>query len=158
MNDPPPVSIILTKMGIPHQVFVHKGPLLSLEQAAGEREQRPEQIVRSILFRVSQGKYVMVLTAGPKQINWKTLRKHLGANRISMASKEDVLRVTGYKLGAVAPFGLAQSLKILVDHSVWGQKIVSMGSGVRGTAIIIKSADLIEALGDHEIGDFVSSK
>ncbi len=154
MTELTPVSIALTEKGIPHEVFVHPGPLKSLEQAAEERAQRPEQIVRSILFRISKGDYVMVLMAGPRQIDWKSLRKHVGKNRISMASKEEVLSVTGYHLGAVAPFGLPKPLKILVDHSVLGEDIISMGSGIRATAIILKSTDLLQALGDYEIGDF----
>ena len=152
--DPPPVSLYLAQKAIPHQVFIHPVPLHSLEQAAEERGQRPEQIVRSILFRISKGKYVMVLMAGPAQINWKTLRKSLGANRLTMASKDEVLNVTGYQLGAVAPFALAQPIKIFVDHSVLKQKIISIGSGIRGTAIILKSADMIQALVDYEIGNF----
>ena len=152
--DPPPVSRILTQKQIPHQVFIHHESPNSLEQAAEERGQRPEQIVRSILFRISKGIYVMVLMAGPVQINWKTLRKNLGENRLTLASKEEVLNVTGYQLGAVTPLGLTQLIKIYVDRSVLEQQTISIGSGIRGTAIILKSADLIRALGDHEIGDF----
>ena len=157
MNQHLPVSSILIEKGIPHNVFVHPGPLHSLEQAAEERRQLPEQIVRSILFRVTEGQYIMVLMAGPEQINWKTLRNHVGANRLTMASETEVLSVTGYQLGAVAPFGLAKPVKILVDRSVLDQQIVSIGSGVRGTAIILQSADLIRALGECEIGEFGSA-
>ena len=156
MIAPPPVSLTLNELGIPHEVFVHPGPLNSLEQAAEERGQRPEQIVRSILFRVSKGDYLMVLIAGPNQIDWKILRQHVKTNRITMASKEEVLSITGYPLGAVAPFGLPRPLKILVDRSVLEEQIISMGSGIRGVAVILKSADLIEALGEHELGDFGS--
>jgi Cys-tRNA(Pro) deacylase len=154
MPDIPPVSTALTDKGIPHEVFVHPGPLRSLEQAAEERNQRPEQIVRSILFRVSKGEYVIVLMAGPEQIDWKTLRHHLETNRVTMASKEEVLRVTSYQLGAVAPFGLPQPLRILVDRSILAEEIISMGSGIRGVAIILKSKDLIQGLENFEMGDF----
>lgn len=154
MNQPPPVSIALDDLDIPYEVLEHPGPLNSLEQAAEERNQRPEQIVRSILFRASKGEYLMVLMAGPRQIDWKTLRKHIGTNRIRMASKDEVLSVTGYQLGAVAPFGLPEPLKILVDSSILNEEIISIGSGIRSTAIILKSTDLILALGDIEIGDF----
>jgi Cys-tRNA(Pro)/Cys-tRNA(Cys) deacylase len=153
-TEPPPVSVALSQKGILHEVFRHPGPLRSLEQAAEERSQRPEQIVRSILFRVSKGDYLMVLMAGPEQIDWKTLRKHVGSNRLTMASKEEVFSVTGYPLGAVAPFGLPHPIKILVDNSVFQEEIVSMGSGIRGVAIILKSADLIRALGEYESGNF----
>lgn len=154
MNQPPPVSIALDELDVPHEVFAHPGELRSLEQAAEERNQRPEQVVRSILFRLSKGEYLMVLMGGPQQIDWKILRQHLGTNRLTMASKEEVLSVTGYQLGAVAPFGLPQPLKILVDLSILDEEIISMGSGIRGTAIILKSTDLIQALGDCEIGVF----
>ena len=99
----PPVSIALTQTGIPHTVFRHAGQLHSLEQAAKERGQRPEQVVRSIVFRCAEGEYLMVLIAGPQQIDWKMLRHHLGRSRITMATPEEVLEVTGYELGAGAP-------------------------------------------------------
>lgn len=158
MTKNPPVSLVLTDMGIPHEVFVHPKSLHSLEQAAEERNQRPEQIVRSILFRLSKGEYRMVLMAGPGQIDWKTLRQYVGTNRLSMASQEEVLSVTGYPLGAVAPFGLLHPVKILVDHSVLNEEIISMGSGIRGVAIILKSTDLLTALGDYELSDFGTNK
>jgi len=156
MTIQPPVSTALAALGIPHEVFVHPGPLHSLEQAAAERGQRPGQVVRSILFRVSKGTYLMVLMAGPGQVDWKTLRQFVGTNRLTMASPEEVLEVTGYPLGAVAPFGLPRPLKILVDRSVLSEEIVSMGSGMRGVAIVLKSIDLFTALGDYELGDFGS--
>ena len=88
----PPVSQALTDMGIPHRVFRHPGPVKSLEQAAAERGQLPEQIVRSIVFRLSADEFVMALMAGPQQIDWKALRRYLGEKRLTMASEEEVLR------------------------------------------------------------------
>ena len=154
MDNIPPVSVALTEKGISHEVFVHPGPLRSLEQAAEERGQRPEQIVRSILFRIAEGQYCMVLMAGPTQVDWKILRQHLGTNRLTMATKDEVLAVTGYPLGAVAPLGLSNPIKIMVDHSVEQEEIISLGSGIRSVAIVMKSADLLKALGDFERGDF----
>jgi Cys-tRNA(Pro) deacylase len=141
-------------MGIPHQVFVHEGPLRSLEQAARERNQQPEQVIRSLVFRLAEGAYVMVLVAGPAQVNWKALRKYLGQSRLTTASEEEVLAVTGYSRGAVAPFGLPQPLRILADESVFARPELSLGSGVRGTAIILSRANLKRALGDVEVGQF----
>jgi Cys-tRNA(Pro) deacylase len=152
-----PVSQTLTEKSIPHTVFTHPGPLKSLEQAAKERQQRPEQIVRSILFRVRKGEYIMVLMAGPQQIDWKKLRQFVGTNRLTMATKEEVFNVTGYPLGAVAPFGLPVPIPILVDQSVLDESIISMGSGIRGTAIILDSHDLLKGLGEYQIGDFSSN-
>jgi hypothetical protein len=51
MSNPTPVSQALAQMNIPHREFCHPGPVSSLEQAAAERGQQPEQVIRSILFR-----------------------------------------------------------------------------------------------------------
>ena len=150
-NNIPPVSQALTKMNIPHRVFRHKGPIRSVEQAARERGQTPDQVVRSIVFRLAKGEYVMALMAGPGQISWSALRHYLERSRVTMASKEEVLSVTGYQLGAVGPFGLPQPMRILVDESVPTLKELSFGSGERGVAIMMRGKDFMRALGEVEI-------
>ena len=149
--DQPPISIVLKNLGIPHKVFRHATPVTSLEQAASERGQRPDQIVRSILFRVRDGEYAMVLMAGQAQISWKILRKVMGRSRISMATEDEVLSVTGYRVGTVGPFGMKQQVRVILDAGVMNEDVVSIGSGMRGHAIILKSSDLMKALGKAEV-------
>jgi Cys-tRNA(Pro)/Cys-tRNA(Cys) deacylase len=159
----PPVSLALDELNIPHHTFTHPGPVKSLEQAARERGQRPEQVVRSILFRTGEDEYLMALVAGPAQISWKALRSYLGQSRLTMASKEEVLEVTGYPIGAVGPFGTtrplsgAGSIRVLVDTSVFAEEEISLGSGIRGTTVILKSADLKRALGEVEVVDLLET-
>jgi Cys-tRNA(Pro)/Cys-tRNA(Cys) deacylase len=161
MNESPPVSVELEKRDIPHTVFTHAGPVKSLEQAAMERGQRPEQVVRSILFRTGEDEYLMALVAGPAQISWKALRAHLGQSRLTMASEEEVLAVTGYPIGAVSPFGITGihagtgTLRVLVDPGVFAEEHISIGSDIRGTTIIMKSNELHRALGDVEVVDLL---
>jgi len=156
MSERLPAARALDAMQIPYRMFKHPGPIASLEQAARERHQAPDQIVRSILFRVSESEFVMVLIAGDRQVDWKTLRKYLGQSRVTLASEEQVLRVTGSERGGVSPLGLPAPLKILADESVFANEEISLGSGVRGTTIILQAADLRRALGDVVIGKFAS--
>lgn len=150
----PPVAQALTNLHIPHRIFTHAGPVSSLEQAAQERGQRPEQVVRTILFRLRPDQYALVLMAGPAQVSWKALRRHFGQSRLTMASEEEVQMVTGYAIGAVAPFGLLRPLPVLIDEQVLAQAEVSIGSGVRGTTVILQVADLVRALPAAIIGPF----
>jgi Cys-tRNA(Pro) deacylase len=151
-----PATRDLASRGVAFRIFRHLAPVHSLEQAARERGQHPDQVIRSILFRVSQDEFVMVLVAGEEQVDWRTLRGYLGRSRLTMASEEEVLQVTGYPLGAVTPFGLPSPIRILVDETVFArQGEVSIGSGVRGAAIILDVEELRHGLGDVEIGRFV---
>jgi len=88
-----PVSRALTALNIPHRLFRHPGPIHSLEQAARERGQSPDQVVRSLVFRAAKDEYFMVLVAGARQVAWPTLRRYLGQSRSESARRklEEVL-------------------------------------------------------------------
>ena len=153
-----PVSTRATQaldlLSIPYRIFEHIHLPGSLEEAARERGQSPGQVIRSILFRYQKEKFFLVLSAGPGQISWRKLRAHMEASRISMATEAEVLTITGYAVGTVSPLGVAQSIPILADASIFTQEEVSLGSGLRGVAIIMKSSDLKRALGKIEVGQF----
>lgn len=147
----PPASIALEKLDIPHQVFRHETPVTSFEQAASDRNQRPDQIVRSILFQIRPEEFLMVLMAGRDQIDWRKLRQLVKRSRVRMATEEEVLEVTGYRIGTVSPFGLKNPVKVLIDESVLKEEEISIGSGIRSVAIIMKSADMRRALIESEV-------
>ena len=149
------VTRYLDQKKIPYRLFQHHGTIRSLEDAAEDRGQRPGQIIRSILFRLAHGEFLMVLVAGPQQISWRTLRSYLDVSRLTMASKEEVLVATGYQIGAVSPFGLPHPIRILVDENIFLEKEISIGSGVRGLAVIMDRDDFLNAIGVFERGHFI---
>jgi prolyl-tRNA editing enzyme YbaK/EbsC (Cys-tRNA(Pro) deacylase) len=155
MDDAPPVSRELRILGIPHRVHRHAAPVTSLEQAARERGQHPQQVVRSIVFRLGEDRFIMVLAAGPGQISWKRLRQHVGQTRLTLATAAEVLRVTGYRIGTVSPIGLRQPLRILLDRGVLAVAEVSLGAGVPNTGIILTSEDLLRAIPGAEMVDLL---
>lgn len=151
MSDATPVTNALDAKEVPYRLFRHPGPVRSLEQAAEERNQQPEQVIRSLLFRLAEDDFVLVLIAGAQQVSWRALRRYLDQPRLTTASKEEVKRVTGYELGAVSPFGLPSPLRTLVDEGVLRPEEVSIGSGERGATVILRTDDLMRALGDVEV-------
>lgn len=153
--DATPVTRALDAANIPYRFFRHPGQVTSLEQAARERDQNPEQVIRSIVFRQAKDEFVMVLIAGPAQVSWPALRAYLGQSRLTMADQTQILEMIGYPIGAVSPLGLPNPMRILVDRSVLQESEVSIGSGVRDTTVILRSSDLMEILGSAEIDDFV---
>jgi Cys-tRNA(Pro) deacylase len=150
-----PVTQALDQLGIPYRFFSHPGPVHSVEQAARERGMQIDQVVRSIVFRLGEGEFVMVLAPGEHQINWPALRKYLQRSRLTLASEEEVLQVTGYKLGAVSPFGLPHPMRILVDCSIFNQSEISLGSGLRGSTVILSMDDFRKALSQAEVVDLI---
>jgi prolyl-tRNA editing enzyme YbaK/EbsC (Cys-tRNA(Pro) deacylase) len=149
-----PAGQVLAALDIPFIEFKHNGLVTSIEQAAAERNQEVSQVVRSILFRCSEGDYFMVLVAGKGKISWKALRQHYKRSRLTTASPAEVVEVTGYELGTVNPFGLPVEIPLILDESVLAQPSVSLGSGVHGTAIMITTKNLLKALKKYDTGKF----
>jgi prolyl-tRNA editing enzyme YbaK/EbsC (Cys-tRNA(Pro) deacylase) len=64
------------------------------------------------------------------------VRKHLGARKISFASMDIAVSLTGMEYGGVTPVGLPSDWPQLVDSSVVDQERVIIGSGIRGSKIL----------------------
>ena len=140
-----PVTRALKALGIPYRLHLHAQPPRSLEQAAAERGLQPAQIVRSLLFRLPAG-FVLVLAPGGCRVDWRALRHTLGVRRITTASAQEVEAVTGFPPGAVSPFGLRRPLPILAERSILEHEIVSVGAGIPHAGVILRRADLVQAL------------
>jgi|APFre7841882724_1041349.scaffolds.fasta_scaffold07199_3 Cys-tRNA(Pro) deacylase len=138
-----PATRALDQLGIPYQVHVHAGPLHSLEQAAAERGLAPEQLVRTLLFRLEDGEFLLVLMPGARQVSWPKLRQHLGVSRITTANREQVVSVTGYPPGMVSPFGLPRRLRILADSGILVHERLSLGAGAPNAGLILARDDLL---------------
>lgn len=137
------VTQALDAAGVDYRLHLHDRPIRSLEQAAAERGLRPEQIVRSLVFRLEDETFVLVLAPGPEKVAWPALRRALGVTRITTASAEEVLRATGYPPGAVSPLGLASPLRILADRRLLAQERVSIGAGIPEAGVELRSGDLL---------------
>ncbi len=138
-----PVTRMLTELGVPHTLHIHKNPLRSLEQAASERGLEPDQIVRSLLFRLEGQRYVLVLVAGPGKVSWPKLRSALGVRRLTTAKEREVEAVTGFEPGAVSPIGLKSTLHIIADRGMLEQETISIGAGIRNAGVILLRDDLL---------------
>jgi Cys-tRNA(Pro) deacylase len=138
-----PATRHLDRLGIPYRVHVHAEPIRSLEQAAAERGLAPDQVVRSLVFRVESGEFVLVLMPGARQVSWPKLRRYLGVSRLTTASRAQLFSTTGYPPGAVSPFGLPNPMRILADQSVLLPATLSLGAGAANAGLILARDDLL---------------
>ncbi len=64
-----------------------------------------------------------------------TVRKSLGARKVSFASAEDTLALTGQEIGGVTVFGISEEIPIWVSPSVLERDWVIVGAGTRSAKI-----------------------
>lgn len=65
----------------------------------------------------------------------KTVRKKLGARKVSFADPDETKRITGMELGGVTPPGLPADLPLWVDARVMERPFIILGAGTRSAKI-----------------------
>lgn len=143
----------LDAAGIQYRLHEHNHPVRSVVQAAEERGMSPDQIVRTLVFRLEADVFVIVLMPGPGNVSWPKLRHYVGVSRLTMASREEVLHVTGYVPGMVSPFGLPGKVRMLADQRLRNLDQISTGAGLPNAGLILHRRDLETVLA-LEYGDF----
>ena len=78
----------------------------------------------------------MVLATDRADVN-KTVRKHLDVRKISFASMDEAVSRTGMEYGGITPIGLPEGWPILVDEAAVRPEWVVIGSGIRGSKILL---------------------
>ncbi len=137
----------LDEAGIPYTVLQHAHKAKNVEQAAAERGMPASQIVKTILVQRPRG-YALALVRGDQRLSLKKLARLLGDKQVEMAPPQDVPRITGYQIGAVAPLGLRRSdIPIFVDETLLEQDQVSISAGRHDAGLLLGTKDLLRAVG-----------
>jgi len=84
---------------------------------------------------------VMVLASMRADING-AVRRHLDVRKISFAPMELAVSLTGMEYGGITPIGLPAGWPVLVDEAVVAAGDVVIGSGIRGSKVLLPAAEL----------------
>jgi prolyl-tRNA editing enzyme YbaK/EbsC (Cys-tRNA(Pro) deacylase) len=84
---------------------------------------------------------VLVLATDRADVNG-VIRKHLGVRKISFAAQDDAVGATGMEYGGITPIGLPADWPVLVDEAVAQAGPVVIGSGIRGSKLLVDGAEL----------------
>jgi len=70
------------------------------------------------------------------------IRRRMDVRKVSFAAMADAVAATGMEYGGITPIGLPASWPILIDAVVAAAGPVVIGSGIRGSKIVIDGAAL----------------
>ena len=132
------------ELGLGVEVRRH-GRVSSLAEAAAARGVEPSALLKTLVVRLSDDDFRLVLVPGGRKIAWPPLRELWGVNRTSMPDADVALAVTGYPRGTITPLGTRTPLPVVADASIAGT--VSIGGGAHGVGLTVDSAALVDALG-----------
>ena len=140
----PAIEAVATR-GVSHRV-VRTERAGTAEEAARLQGIPLPALLRTIVVRRGDDDYLFVLVPAGRRFDWPKLRAHLGVSRLSLPDAEEARDVTGYERYTITPFGASRAWPVIVDESVMGQPIVSVGGGGFGINLHLAAGDLVSAL------------
>ncbi|SEQ53945.1 YbaK/EbsC family protein [Microlunatus flavus] len=90
----------------------------------------------------------LVLATDRADVN-KAVRHQLGVRKISFAPMDEAVERSGMAYGGITPVGLPAEWPVLVDDAVVDQPWVVVGSGTRGSKLLLPGARLAELSNAH---------
>ena len=108
-------------------------------------------IAKSLLAHLSDGRFVLCILRGDQRLDRKKLCLAASAKHMSLAKADDVLRVTGYPVGAVPPFPLKTEVPAYVDPKVLEVDVVYCGGGDVDALLEVPTEELARITGAEPV-------
>ncbi|MDR0676914.1 MAG: proline--tRNA ligase, partial [Elusimicrobiota bacterium] len=92
----------------------------SIEDVSSFLSQNPEKFIKSLVY-ICDGKLVMVLVRGDREINEIKLANHLKSTDLRLATNKEILEKLGVEIGFLGPIGMDKNkikIKIVADESI----------------------------------------
>jgi len=124
--------------------FVAPGvPMPSVPLAAQALGVPENLILKTLLFAGDGGDFVVVIANGTRRIDRGRLADAAMMRKPRPAKSDDVIAVTGYPAGGVAPLGLPTSVPVIVDVAAAALSFAYGGGGHERLLLRVQMSDVI---------------
>ena len=145
---------LVERSGLPHRVQAHT-PTRTMRDAAENLDFEPGRIVKTIAFRVRDGRLVLAALRGTRRVDYARLAALLGVKRRDLAAlaPEEVQDALGVEPGSVSPLPLTDAETLLDADALSITPTLYCGLGRPDRTLEIAPSDLL-ALCGGKIGAF----
>jgi len=123
------VTKVLSELGVSGQVRHLSESARSAKEAADALGIEVGQVASSIVFKLPNGRPLLVVTSGAHRVNTDLVANHLGVDKLHRADADFVKEVSGISIGGVSPFGWITNPTILIDNALKKYDVVWAAAG-----------------------------
>ena len=142
----PAVAECLQKYGIEHQVLPCDPELADTAVFCAHYGYELQHAANAIVVATKsdpvQFACCIVLATNKLDVN-KKVRQIMDGRKVSFATPEQTLQLTGMLIGGVTPFGL-QQIPLFIDAAVMTQPQVIAGGGNRSTKVLLHPSEYLK--------------
>lgn len=141
---------------IPGQITVLSDSARTAAEAAAALGIQVGQIASSIVFKLPDGKPLLVITSGRHRVDTQLVAQLLAVETLGRADADYVKEVSGYSVGGVAPVGwINLPAMTLLDEALDDYEVVWAAAGHPHAVFPTTFAELLKATGatPAKVGD-----
>lgn len=143
----------LDATGVPYEV-IECDPEFADTYPFSERYGYPVEMSANTIVIASKKEpkqYVACVVVATRRVDANNaVKKRMGVSKVSFATAEETVALTGMQIGGVTPLALPDGLPLWVDGEVMGQEAVILGGGSRAMKIKVAPA-VFETLARAEV-------
>ena len=160
MATPNEIERILESSGVEYEILPCDPSLADTAVFCEHYGVSLENSANAILVRSKTGekKFVVCVLLATERLNTNhTVRKKMGARKVSFASADETRDLTGMEIGGVTPIALPGNLPIWIDDAVMRCEYVVLGGGNRECKIKLDPQALLLQPGVEVVTDLARS-
>jgi Cys-tRNA(Pro) deacylase len=142
-----PATRLLRERGVAYTEHLYRyeerGGTRVSSQALGVDE---HAVVKTLVAQDDEGKPLIVLMHGDREVSLKTLARVIGRKSVEMCDPKTAQRSSGYLVGGTSPFGTRQRMPIYIERSVLALDRIYVNGGARGFLVGVAPGDLARVL------------
>lgn len=146
------LKLLLNSRNVWHRFIEFDEPVKTVEQAGKKVE--VEKIAKSIVMVDSDGYSLLAVVPAKSKVSHKKIKSLLAVRDVRLASREEVLKNSGYPVGGVPPFNNIK--RVLVDPEVLRNETVIVGGGDIDKLMEVKTKDIVNIV-NARIADITQS-
>lgn len=133
---------------VPYEVHSFSPNIHSAIEAAAAMGLDPSTVYKTLVVERSQGKPLLVMLAGDKQLDLGVLAASIGEKKLRLASHREAEERTGLKVGGISALALLKrGFEICIDCAAQDLDQVTISAGKRGLNLRLPVSDLARITG-----------
>jgi Cys-tRNA(Pro)/Cys-tRNA(Cys) deacylase len=129
---------------IPFETYTFDPDIHSADGVAEALGLPAHQVYKTLVVVRQQGKPLLVLVAGDRELDLKRLARAVGEKRLSMASYKEAESLTGLQIGGISALALInRGFEVYIDRPATRLSHILVSAGCRGINLKLSVEDLI---------------
>ncbi len=133
-----PAIRTLRREKVPFSVYLYKyEDKGGARQAAAALSLEERAVIKTLVFQDENKRCFLVLMHGNLQVSAKQLARQLECKKAEPCDHQQAMKLTGYKVGGISPFGTRTVLHVYVESSIFDLEAIYINGGKRGLLVQI---------------------